>query len=92
MQPILRLPRASIVLCILSLDHGYGLFAREFVDREVREVAPSVRQELQVLVSERRAGWSVYGLTSLDGEETANFYRAWPHIARCLGTKTGLAK
>ena len=75
-----------------ALDHGYGPFARGVVDQEAREVAPSVRQELQVLLSERWAEWSVYGSASPDGEETANFYKEWPDIARCLGIRLGSAK
>ena len=120
MQPILRLARASVVLCILHL--AMGRLLGEFVDQEAREVAPSVCQELQVLLSERRAGWNVYGSASLDGEEfsfhqigqtesgkargrvqskyrfsadgeeTANFYKVWPNIARCLNIRPGSAK
>ena len=64
----------------------------EFVDREVRAVTPSLRQDLQVLLPERRVGWNVYGSASPDGEETANFFEAWPDIARCLGIRPSLAK
>ena len=92
MQPILCLPRACVVLCILHLTMAMGHLLGEFVDREAREVAPSVRQEVQILLSERRARWNVYGPPSPDGEETANFYEAWPDIARCLSIRPGLAK
>ena len=70
---ILKLPRAWVVLCILHLTMAMGRLMGEFVDREARSVTPALRQDLQVLLLERRAGWSVYGSTSPDGEETANF-------------------
>ena len=60
-----------------------GRLLGEFVDREARSVTPTLRQDLQVLLPERRAGWSVYGSASPDGEETANFFDAWPDIAKC---------
>ena len=69
-----------------------GRLLGEFVDRGARGVTPSLRQDLQNLLSERRAGWSVYGSSSPDGEETANFFEAWPDIARCLGIRSNLAK
>ena len=69
-----------------------GCLLGEFVDRKAREAAPSVRQELQGLLLERQAGWSVYGLGSSDGEEIANFYGVWPDFARCLGIRPGSAK
>ena len=69
-----------------------GRLLGEFVDREARAVTPALRQELQVLPSERRAGWSVYGSASPDGEETANFFEAWPDIARCLSIRPSMAK
>ena len=69
-----------------------GRLLGEFVDREARAVTPSLRQDLQVLLSERRAGWSVYGSASPDGEETANFFQASPDIARCLGIRASTAK
>ena len=69
-----------------------GQLLGEFVDREARGVGPGLCQELQVLVSERRALWSVYGSASPDGEETANFFEAWPHIASCLGIRPSSAK
>ena len=52
-----------------------GRLLWEFVDREARVVPPSLYQDLQVLLSERRAGWNVYGSASPDGEETASFFR-----------------
>ena len=73
-QPILKLPRAWVVLCILHLTMPMGRLLGEFVDREARLVTPALRRDLQVLLWERRAGWSVYGSTSPDGEETANFF------------------
>ena len=69
-----------------------GRLLGEFVDREARSVTPALRQDLQLLLSERRAGWSVYGSISPDGEETANFLDAWPDIARCLGIRPSTAK
>ena len=51
-----------------------GHFLAEFVDREARLVTPALRQELQVLLSERRAGLSVWGSPFPDGEEGANFF------------------
>ena len=47
---------------------------------------------MQVLLSERRASWSVYGSASPNGEETANFVEAWPDIARCLGIRPSTAQ
>jgi hypothetical protein len=91
-QPILKLPRAWVVLCILHLTMAMGRLLGEFVDREARSVTPALRQDLQVLLSERRAGWSVYGSASPDGEETANFFDAWPDIAKCLGIRPSTAK
>ena len=90
-QRILKLPRAWVVLCILHLTMAMGCLLGEFVDREARSVTPALRQDLQVLVSERHAGWSVYGSASPDGEETANFFDAWPDIARCLGIRSSTA-
>ena len=52
----------------------------------------ALRQDLQVLLSERRAGWSVYGSASPDGEETANFFDAWPDIATGLGIRPSTAQ
>ena len=69
-----------------------GRLLGEFVDQEARSVALALRQDLQVLLSERRAGWSVYGSASPDGEETANFFDAWPDIVRCLGIRPDTAK
>ena len=91
-QRLLQLPRAWVVLCILHLTLGMGCLLGEFVDRQASGVTPSLRQDLQLLVSERRASWSVYGSASPDGEETANFFRAWPHIARCRGIGLSTAK
>ena len=73
-QRILKLPHAWVVLCILHLTMAMGHLLGEFVDREARAVTPALRQDLQVLLSERRPGWSVYGSASTDGEETANFF------------------
>ena len=88
-QRILKLPRAWVVLCILHLTMAMGRLWGEFVNREARSVTRVLRQDLQVLLSERRAGWSVYGS---DGEETANFFDAWPDIARCLGIRPSTSK
>ena len=73
-QRILKLPRAWVVLCILHLTMAMGRLLGEFGDREARLVTPALRQDLQVFMSERRAGWSVYRSASPDGEETANFF------------------
>ena len=81
-----------VVLCILHLTTAIGRLLGEFVDGEARAVTPSLRQDLQVLLSERRAGWSVYGSASPDGEETANFFEAWPDIAKCLGIRPSTGK
>ena len=91
-QQILKLPRAWVVLCILHVTMAMGRLLGEFVDREARSVTPALRQDLQVPLSERRAGWSVYGSASPDGEETANFFDAWPDIARCLSIRPSTAK
>ena len=79
-------------MCILHLTMAMGRLLGEFVGREARSLTPALRQDLQVLLSERRAGWSVYGSASPDREETANFFDAWPDIARCLGIRPGTAK
>ena len=91
-QRIWKLPRARVVLCILHLTMAMGRLLGEFVDREARAVTPALRQDLQVLLSERRASWSVYGSASPDREETANFFDAWPDIARCLGIRPSTAR
>ena len=91
-QPILKLPRAWVVLCILHLTMAMGRLLGEFVDREATLVTPALCRDLQVLLSEKRAGWSVYGSASPDGEETANFFDAWPDIAKCLGIRPSTAK
>ena len=91
-QRILKLPRAWVVLCILRLRTAMGRLLGEFVNREARSVTPALRQDLQVLLPERRAGWSVYGSASPDGKETTNFFDAWPDIARCLGIRPSTAK
>ena len=91
-QRILKLLGAWVVLCILHLTMAIGRLLGEFVDREARLVTLALRQDLQFLLSERRAGWSVYGSASPDGEETDNFFEAWPNIARCLGITPSTAK
>ena len=91
-EPIWKLPRAWVVLCILHLTMAMGRLLGAFVDREARLVTLALRQDLQVLLSERRAGWRVYGSASPDGKETANFFEAWPDIARCLGIRPSTAK
>ena len=92
MQRVLQLPRAWVVLCILHLTMAIGYLLGEFVDREARGVTPSLRQDLQILLLERRAGWSVSRSASPDREETANFLRAWRDIAKCLGIRPSTAK
>ena len=69
-----------------------GRLLGEFVDRGGRSITLALRQDLQFLLSERRAGWSVYGSASPDGEETTNFFDAWPDIAKCLGITPSTAK
>ena len=69
-----------------------GRLLGEFVDREPRSVTPALCQDLQVLLSERRAGWSAYGSASPDLEETTNFSDACSDIARCLGIRLSTAK
>ena len=91
-QPILKLPRARVVLCILHLTMATGGLLWEFVDREARGVTALLHQDLQILFAERRACWSVYGAASPDGEETATFFLAWPDIARCFGIRPSSAK
>ena len=92
LQPILHLARASVVLCILHLTMVMGRLLGQLVDQEARELAPSARQQLQVLLSESRAGWGVYGSDSPDWAKTANFFPASPNIARCFGIRPGSAK
>ena len=91
-QRILKLPRAWVVLCILHLTTAMGRLLGEFVDREARAVTPALRQDLQVLLSYRRADWGVYGSASPDGEETANFFEAWPDITWCLNIRPSKAR
>ena len=92
MQRILKFLSAWVVLCILHMMMAMGHFLGDFVDREARGVTPSLGQNLQVLLSERHSGWSVYGAASPNGEETANFFEAWSDIARCLGIRPGLGQ
>ena len=91
-QRILKLPRARVVLCILHLTMAMGRSLGEFVDREARSVTRALGQDLQVLLLQRRAGWSVYGSASPDREEMANFFDAWLDIARGLGIRPSTAK
>ena len=91
-QRILKLPGAWVVLCILHLTMAMGRLLVEFVDREARAVTPALRQELQLLLSERRGGWSVHGSASLDRDEAANFSEARPNIAGRLGIRPSTAK
>ena len=72
-QPILKLPRAWVVLCILHLTMAMGRLLGEFVDREARLVTPALCRDLQVLLSERRAGRSIYGSASLMGRRRPIF-------------------
>ena len=51
-QRTLQLPRAWVVVCILHLTMPMGRLLGEFDDREARAVTPSLRQDLQVLLSE----------------------------------------
>ena len=73
-QPILKLPRAWVVLCILHLMMAMGRLLGEFVDREAR--GSHLRSVKTCKSSYRRGvrGLSVYGAASPDGEETANFF------------------
>ena len=89
MRQILNLPRAWVLLCIL---HSMGRLLRDFVNRETVGVTPSLRQDVQVFSWEGRADWSAYAALSRNGEETANFFEAWPDIARCLGIRSSTAK
>ena len=91
-ERILKLPRAWVVLCILHWTMAMGRLLGDFVDHEARSVTPALRQDLQVLLSERCARWSIYGSASPDGEETANFFDAWPDVARCLGIRPSTAR
>ena len=75
MQRILKLPRAWVNFCILQLTMATNRFWGEFVNREARGATPSLRQDLQVLLSKMRAGRSVYASPSPDGEETAIFFK-----------------
>ena len=52
-QWILKLPRAWVVLCILHLTMAMGRLLGEFVDRKARLVTRGLRQDLQVLASDR---------------------------------------
>ena len=69
MPPILHLACAFAILCILHLTMDMGRLLGEFVGRGARGVSPSVRQDLQILLSERMTGCNVYGVISPDGEE-----------------------
>ena len=91
-QRILKLPRAWVFLCILHLTTAMGRLLGEFVHREARPVTPALRQDLQVLLSERRAGWSVYGSASPNGEETAKSFDTWSDTAKCLDIRPSMAK
>ena len=71
---ILQSPRAWVVLCILHVAIAIGRLLGEFVNREARGITPSLPQDLQVLLLERRAGWNIYNSASPDVEETANFF------------------
>ena len=46
-QPILKLPRASVVWCILQLTMAMGRLLGEFVDREAGLVTPALRRDVQ---------------------------------------------
>ena len=91
-QRILKLPRAYGILCILHFTMAMGRLLGAFVDWEARGVTPSLRQDLQIPLTERRACCSVYGSASLDGEDTANFLEAWPDIAGCIGIRPNMSK
>ena len=69
-----------------------GRLLGEFVDRDARSVTPALRQDMQVLLSERHAGWEIYGSASPDGEETANFFDAWPDPNLALSVLEGLCR
>ena len=60
MQQNLRLPFVWVLFYILQSTMAMGSLFGEFVDRQVGAITPSLRQDLQVLLSERHAGWSVY--------------------------------
>ena len=75
MQPILKLPRASVVWYILHLTMAMGRrLLGEFVDRKARGVTPSLLQDVQIFLSERRASRSVYEAASPNWKETTNFF------------------
>ena len=92
MHLILKLTRAWVLFCILHLTMAMGRLLGEFVNRDARGVTSSLRQDPQVLLSVRCASWSVYESASADGEETANFFEAWPDISRYFGIKPRSAK
>ena len=90
MQRILQLPRARIVLCILHVKMAMGRLLGEVVNRETRGVfAPPKPQGSPVAEA---CKLEHVQLNPPDGEETANFFEAWPDIARCLGIGPSRAK
>ena len=92
-QPILNLPRAWVVLCILHLTMAVGRLLGEFVDREARLVTPALRPSRPTSspVGEacrlERVWVSIPGWGG-DGQ----FFDAWPDIAKCLGIRPSTAK
>ena len=62
-----------------------GRLLGEYVDREARGLTASLRQNPQVLLSGRHAGWSIHGATK------GQFFLRHD-IARCLGIRPGSAK
>ena len=59
-RQILQMPRAWVVLCVFHLTTAMGCLLGHFVDRHARAVTPSLRQDLQVVLSDTRVGWSVW--------------------------------
>ena len=88
---ILQLPRAWVVLCILHLTTAMGRLLGELVDRDARMVTPSLCEDPQVLLLDRRAHGTFYGSASGRGRN-GQFFEACPDIARCLGIRPSTAK
>ena len=74
----------SIVLCILHCLISVGKKTTIYVRRYAKKVAPAVRAEVQIILTESNTKISVQGKASPKGEETWRLLIVWPAIAHLL--------
>ena len=86
MQPILHLPRAPVVLCILHLTMAVGCLLGKFVDHQAREVSPSVSKTPMSSFPTGRQGRAFTGWLPRLGKKRPIFMRFGRILLGALGS------